>query len=159
MKNKKEAIPIKKFIPIGITLGIVLVIAAGFAFFEYILLKLLGFQYDSIHALIFFFVIYLFLEMPISLIANAVPKALKSLEIIDSSRGLLAFVLQTASTFGLIAAIDHFMETISISWQGAFLFALCAGLINFIARKDEQEPPAADSREFREIERKFNSKR
>lgn len=70
-----------------------------------------------------------------------------------------AFVLQTASTFGLIAAIDHFMETISISWQGAFLFALCAGLINFIARKDEPEPPTADSREFREIEKKFDSKR
>ncbi|MCP2034199.1 hypothetical protein L1279_001182 [Planomicrobium sp. HSC-17F08] len=127
-------------------------------FFEYVFLRLLGFHYDSIGALVLFFVVYLFLELPLSLITNAIPRALKSLDMINSSKGWPAFVLQTGSTFGLVALLDHFMAGISINWQGALIFALCSGLINMKVREEELEPPAADSDEFDELEKKFNSK-
>ena len=66
--------------------SIVSIILLGITFFEYIFLRLLGLQYNSIGALLFFFVMYLFLEIPLTLITNAIPKALKSIGIINQVR-------------------------------------------------------------------------
>ena len=83
----------------GICTSIVLVILLGITFFEYIFLRLLGLQYNSIGALVFFFVMYVFLEIPLSLITNAIPKALKSFGIIQSTKGWLLFFKKCGSHF------------------------------------------------------------
>ncbi|MEH7379152.1 YrvL family regulatory protein [Bacillus sp. JJ1533] len=68
----------------SICTSIVLIILLGITFFEYIFLRIFGLQYNSIGA---FFVMYVFLEIPLSLITNAIPKAIKSIGILQSSKG------------------------------------------------------------------------
>ncbi|OMC83470.1 hypothetical protein BK130_08010 [Viridibacillus sp. FSL H8-0123] len=144
---------------IVICTSIVLIILLGITFFEYIFLRLLGFHYDSIGALIFFFIMYVFLEIPLSLITNAIPKALKSVGIIQSSKGWLSFILNTGLTFELIQLLDTFMANIAITWQGSLIFALISGLFGLILKEKDDEPPMIDSEEFKGIGNRYNSKK
>ncbi|WP_399629545.1 YrvL family regulatory protein [Sporosarcina sp. SG10008] len=145
--NKVKTIVICGLIVAFILLGIVL--------FEFVLLKLLGLQYDSFGALVIFFLIYLFLEVPLSLIADNIPRALKTVGVIESSKGWLSFILDIGLAFILIATIDHFMETIMISWQGALLFALISGIISRELKENDSEPPMIDSKEYEELHNKL----
>ena len=137
----------------------IVIILLGITFFEYIFLRLLGLQYNSIGALVFFFVMYVFLEIPLSLITNAIPKALKSVGIIQSSKGWLSFILNTGLTFALIKLLDTFMVNIAITWQGSLIFALITGLIGLKLKEKDDEPPMIDSEEFKTIENRLNSKK
>lgn len=145
----------KKLKTIAICTSIIAILLGGIVFFEYLILKLLGLHYHSIGALVFFFIVYLFLEIPLSLITSAIPKALKSLGLIQSSKGLLLFILHATFTFLLIGLLDLFMENIEISIQAALVFALITGFLNWKLSANDEEPPAVDSKEFKEIERRF----
>lgn len=118
----------------------------------------MGFQYNSLLDLLLFFIMYLFLEIPLAFI-TAIPKALKSVGILQTSKGWLPFILNTVLTFLLIEAIDTFMVNIDIKWQGTLIFALVTGFIGWKLNKDEDEPPDIDSEEFKEIENRFKSER
>lgn len=131
----------------------------GITFFEYIFLRLLGLQYNSISALVFFFVMYVFLEIPLSLITNAIPKALRSVGIIQSSNGWLSFILNTGLTFVLMELLDTFMVNIEIASQGSLIFALISGFFNWTLRENDKEPPDINSKDFKEIENKFGSQK
>ncbi|MBG9543219.1 hypothetical protein ABE29_10570 [Cytobacillus firmus] len=144
---------------IVICTSIVLIILFGITFFEYIFLRLLGLQYNSISALVFFFVMYVFLEIPLSLITNAIPKALRSVGIIQSSNGWLSFILNTGLTFVLMELLDTFMVNIEIASQGSLIFALISGFFNWTLRENDKEPPDIDSKDFKEIENKFGSQK
>ncbi|MEH7325008.1 YrvL family regulatory protein [Cytobacillus firmus] len=144
---------------IVICTSIVLIILFGITFFEYIFLRLLGLQYNSISALVFFFVMYVFLEIPLSLITNAIPKALRSVGIIQSSNGWLSFILNTGLTFVLMVLLDTFMVNIEIASQGSLIFALISGFFNWTLRENDKEPPDIDSKDFKEIENKFGSQK
>ena len=113
-------------------------------FFEFIILKLFGLQYQSFSALLLFFLIYLIMELPLSLIIDAFPKALKSLGMIPSSKGMLPFILDTGLSLILVKLLDTFMESISITWQGAVLFAIVTGLVGLLIRENDEEPPMLD---------------
>ncbi|MGG3847340.1 YrvL family regulatory protein [Aeribacillus composti] len=151
----KEAVHINKFKTVGISISIVLIILLFIAFFEYIFLRIIGFQYNSLLDLVLFFILYLFLEIPLAFITDAIPKALKSVGILQTSKGWLPFILNTALTFLLIEVIDNFMANIEIEWQGSLIFAMVTGFIGWKLRKDEDEPPDIDSEEFKEIDNKF----
>ncbi|WP_327873977.1 YrvL family regulatory protein, partial [Aeribacillus composti] len=138
-----------------ISISIVLIILLFIAFFEYIFLRIIGFQYNSLLDLVLFFILYLFLEIPLAFITDAIPKALKSVGILQTSKGWLPFILNTALTFLLIEVIDNFMANIEIEWQGSLIFAMVTGFIGWKLRKDEDEPPDIDSEEFKEIDNKF----
>jgi len=153
----KEELTIKKLKTVVICTSIVLIILLAITFFEYIFLRLLGLQYNSISALLFFFVLYIFLEIPLTLITNVVPKALKSVGIIKTSKGWLLFILNTGLTFLLIGLLDTFMVNIEISLQGAFVFAFISGFLSWKLSDNDKEPPDADSKEFKEIGNKYNS--
>lgn len=142
---------------IVICASIVLIILLVLTFFEFIFLRLLGLQYNSIGTLVFFFIMYVFLEIPLSFIKDGIPKALKSVGMIQSSKGWLSFILDTGLTFSLIKLLDIFMVNISITWQGPLIFALITGLISSKLKKNEKEPQMINSEEFKELERKFNS--
>ncbi|MFS0673728.1 YrvL family regulatory protein [Ornithinibacillus sp. 179-J 7C1 HS] len=144
---------------IVICTSIVLIILFGITFFEYIFLRLLGLQYNSISALVFFFVMYVFLEIPLSLITNAIPKALRFVGIIQSSNGWLSFILNTGLTFVLMELLDTFMVNIEIASQGSLIFALISGFFNWTLRENDKEPPDIDSKDFKEIENKFGSQK
>jgi hypothetical protein len=150
---------INKIKTIVICTSIVLIILFGIIFFEYIFLRLLGLQYNSISALVFFFVMYVFLEIPLSLITNAIPKVLKSFGIIQSSKGWLSFTLNTGLTFVLMELLDTFMVNIEIASQGSLIFALISGFFNWTLRENDKEPPDIDSKEFKEIKNKFSSQK
>ena len=139
--------------------SIVSIILLGITFFEYIFLRLLGLQHNSFGALVFFFVMYLFLEIPLSLISDAIPKALKSIGIIQSSKGWLSFILNAGLTFLLIELLDAFMVNIAITWQGSLIFALISGLIGMKLKEKDDEPPMIDSEEFEKIGNSFNPKK
>ena len=115
----------------------------------------MGLQYQSLSDLVFFFILYLALEIPLSLITNAVPKALKSVGIIQSSKGWLQFILNTSFTFLLIRLLDTFMVDIDISWQSTLIFALVTGLIELKLNEKDDEPPMIDSEEFKNIDNRF----
>ncbi|MEK5068704.1 YrvL family regulatory protein [Sporosarcina sp. FSL K6-1508] len=150
---------INKIKTIVICTSIVLIILLSITFFEYLFLRLLGFQYNSMGALVFFFVMYVFLEIPLSFITNAIPKSLKSVGIIQSSKGWLSFFLNTGLTFALIQLLDTFMVNITITWQGSLIFALISGLIGLKLKEKDEEPPIIDSEEFKDIGNRFNFKK
>ena len=143
---------------IVICLSIVLIFLLGISFFELMVLRLLGLQYASIGSLVFFFVFYLVLEIPLSLLSNAIPKALYSVGIIRSSKGLLSFLLDTGSTLILIQLLDKFMVDIKIEWQGVIIFSIITGMISWILKENDEEPPKIDSEEFKKIEKRMNPK-
>lgn len=136
---------------------IIVVILLGIISFEVVLLKLLGLQYASFSTLIFFFLIYLFLEVPLSLIADSIPKALKTVGVIKSSKGWLPLILDIGLAYILIATIDHFMESVMISWQGTLLFSLISGIINRKLKENDPEPPMIDSKEYEELHDKLEN--
>jgi hypothetical protein len=150
---------INKVKTIVICLSIVLIILFAIMFFEFFALKSLGLQYDSIGSLVYFFVLYLLLEIPLSLILSAIPKALKSVGLIQFSKGLLSFLLDTGLTFTLINSLDIFMTHIKIEWLGAIVFSIIAGFISWKLKEEDEEPPSIDSEEFKEIEKRFDFKK
>jgi hypothetical protein len=133
-------------------ISIVAIIALLFTFIEYITLKVLGLNYDSIGSLILFFILYGCLEVPLNFLLSSLLKALKSLEILNSSKGILALILNITSTFILVNLINAFMDSISISQLGILIFSFITGSIGWLAIQDENEPPSRGSKEYNELE-------
>lgn len=148
----------KKFKTIVICVFIVAIILLGITLFEFGLLKLLGLQYESFAALATFLVIFFFLDVPLTLIMDNIPKALRTVGIIKSSKGWLSFILDTGTTYILITMIDYFMVTLTISWQGTLIFSLMSGLVSLVVKENDTEPPMIDSEEFQKLEAKFNNR-
>lgn len=146
----------KKFKTIIICTFIVGIILLGVVLFEFGLLRLLGLQYESFAALATFFVIYLFFDMPLKLITDNIPRALRTVGIIKSSKGWLAFILDTGKTYLLIIMIDYFMVILTISWQGTIIFSLISGLISQIVKEKDTESPMIASEEFQKLDKKLN---
>ena len=149
----------KKIKTIVICVFIVIIILFIIILFEFILLRLFGLQYESFGSLIIFFLIYLFLTPFFSLITDTIPKALKTVEVIPSSKGWLSFLLDIGVAYISITMIDYFMETIIISWEGTLFFSLISGFIGWKLKETNDEPPMINSYEFQQIERKIKLKK
>ncbi|EOV9527136.1 YrvL family regulatory protein [Bacillus cytotoxicus] len=121
---------------------IIAILLLSFTWLELVLLQIVGLQYESNQALIMFFIVYIFTDLPLSLIVDNIPKALKSLDLIQTSKGWIPFLFDAGKTYILIMTIDYFMESITISWQGVFLFAIIRGSIGLKIKKDDPEPPS-----------------
>ncbi|EMA6342970.1 YrvL family regulatory protein [Bacillus cytotoxicus] len=121
---------------------IIAILLLSFTWIELVLLQIIGLQYESNQALIMFFIVYIFSDFPLSLIVDSIPKALKSLDLIQTSKGWIPFILDAGKTYILIMTIDYFMDPIMISWQGVFLFAIVSGSIGLKIKKDDPEPPS-----------------
>ena len=79
-----------------------------------IIMKLFGFQYESIGSIILFFIIATTISFPLNLIAGALPKALYELERISKRYALILYLtLDTiATSFGL-KIVDFYMSSVS----------------------------------------------
>lgn len=92
-------------------------------------MKLFGFQYESIGSIILFFIIATIMSFPLNLIAGALPKALYELERISKLDALILYLtLDTiATSFGL-KIVDYYMSSVSATTLSivviSFLLAL-----------------------------------
>ena len=77
-------------------------------------MKLFGFQYESISSIILFFIIATIMSFPLNLIAGALPKALYELERISKLDALILYLTfdTIATSFGL-KIVDYFMSSVS----------------------------------------------
>lgn len=77
-------------------------------------MKLFGFQYESIGSIILFFIIATIMSFPLNLIAGALPKALYELKRISKQHAFILYLtLDTiATSFGL-KIVDYFMSSVS----------------------------------------------
>lgn len=155
----KEVARINKMMKIMIPVIIVLFILIGITVLEFFVLHLLGLQYESVGALILFFVLYLLLEVPLSLITDALPKALKSVGVISTSKGGLPLFLDTGLTFILIILLDAFMRDITITWHGAIIFSFITGLISRKLKEREKEPPVMESNDLKKMRDEVRTKK
>lgn len=138
-------------------IALVVVLLLSFTFLEFIVLKILGFQYASVSSLVLFFVLYFLLLAPLDFIVNAIPKAFKSVGILETSKGLFSFCLYFVTIFMVIFLLDLFMDSIHISWQGIAIFSIISALVNAKLRQNDDEPPSVESAKFDEISGKFKS--
>jgi len=146
---------IKKLKTSIICISILSTIIILFTFFEFIALKILGLKYDSLSNLFLFLIIYGFLEIPLNLFLSSIMKALKATKILNSSKGLLRFLVNIIGTFILLNIIDIYMDSISITQFGILVFSVITGLIGWLSIQDDAEPPNYDTKEYNNIDKKF----
>ena len=107
--NKREKIII--FI-----LGAVLIIAvlSIIAIFSSAIMRLLGFEYESVGGFILYFIIASIVSYPMNLVAGAFPKALLNLDRITREMAVCMYVLlDTITTFFGFYIVDYFMPSVS----------------------------------------------
>ena len=77
-------------------------------------MKLFGFEYESVGSVILFFIISTIISYPFGLIAGALPKALLYCEKIQRKTAVIIYVLlDTFATYIGLRVVDYFMESVS----------------------------------------------
>lgn len=93
-------------------------------------MKILGFEYHSIGSIILFFIIATILSYPLSLLAEALPKALLSLDRISlQTAKLLYIVLDTFVTFWGLKITDYYMQSVSAKDISILVISLIFALL------------------------------
>ena len=121
--NKREKIII--FI-----LGAVLIIAvlSIIAIFSSAIMRLLGFEYESVGGFILYFIIAI-VSYPMNLVAGAFPKALLNLDRITREMAVCMYVLlDTITTFFGFYIVDYFMPSVSANTISLIVLALVFAL-------------------------------
>ena len=103
-------------------------------------MKLFGFQYESIGSIILFFIIATIMSFPLNLIAGALPKALYELERISKLDALILYLtLDTiATSFGL-KIVDYYMSSVSATTISIVVISFLLALPGRYDFKGKQE--------------------
>ncbi len=103
-------------------------------------MKLFGFQYESIGSIILFFIIATIMSFPLNLIAGALPKALYELERISKQYALILYlILDTiATSFGL-KIVDYYMSSVSTTTISIVVISFLLALPGRDDFKDKKE--------------------
>lgn len=116
-------------------LGIISVIAI----FGGVVMKLFGFEYESVGSIILLFIIASIISYPISMIAETLPKVLLSFEYLSRNAAILLYVvLDTIATALGLSVVDHFMKSVSASDTAIVVISLLLALPGI---KDIDEKP------------------
>lgn len=104
------------------------------------IMRLFGFQYESIGSIILFFIIATVISYPLNLIAEAFPKALFDLERINRKYALVLYmVLDTiATSFGL-KIVDYYMTSVSATTISIIVISFLLALPTKDDFKNKQE--------------------
>ena len=103
---------------------LIIVVLAIIAIFSGAIMRLLGFEYESVGGFILYFIIASVVSYPINLIAGALPKALLNLDRITREIAVCMYVLlDTIATFYGFYIVDYFMPSVS----GKYYFTDCFG--------------------------------
>lgn len=104
-----------KTIAVVIVLALIIVIISIIAVLGGAVMKLFGFEYDSIWNIIVFFVIMAIISFPAGLVAEALPKVLykEFHKLTDGQAKALYLVLDTLVTAICMSIVDYFMESVA----------------------------------------------
>ena len=106
---------------LGIVAGIVLIISA----FGGTIMRLFGFQYDSVGSVVAFFVISGLISYPVDLLTSSFPRALFTAKILGKRGAVfLRIVLDTLFSAVSMAVVDSFMESVSASDMALLMVCL-----------------------------------
>ena len=109
---------------------LIIVVLAIIAIFSGAIMRLLGFEYESVGGFILYFIIASVVSYPINLIAGALPKALLNLDRITREIAVCMYVLlDTIATFYGFYIVDFFMPTVSANTISLTVLALVFELI------------------------------
>lgn len=79
-----------------------------------VIMKIFGFEYESIGSIILFFVIATIISYPFSLIAEALPKVFLYFGKLSKQMAILFYIiLDTFATFYGLRVVDYFMQSVS----------------------------------------------
>ena len=118
---------------------LIIVLLAIIAIFSGAIMRLLGFEYESVGGFILYFIIASVVSYPINLIAGALPKALLNLDRITREIAVCMYVLlDTIATFYGFYIVDYFMPSVSANTISLTVLALVFALfgISDIKKKE-----------------------
>ena len=119
--NKKR----EKIITFILGALLIIVVLAIIAIFSGAIMRLLGFEYESVGGFILYFIIASVVSYPINLIAGALPKALLNLDRITGEIAVCMYVLlDTIATFYGFYIVDYFMPSVSANTISLIVLAL-----------------------------------
>ena len=133
--NKKR----EKIITFILGALLIIVVLAIIAIFSGAIMRLLGFEYESVGGFILYFIIASVVSYPINLIAGALPKALLNLDRITGEIAVCMYVLlDTIATFYGFYIVDYFMPSVSANTISLTVLALVFALfgISDIKKKE-----------------------
>ena len=132
MKNFK--IDKEKFKTFAICGMIFLLILSIIALIGGSIMKIFGFQYESVGSIILFFIITTIMSFPLNLIASAFPKALLKLGKINWRIAFILYlVLDTVATSFGLKVVDYYMPTVSATNISIIIISL---LFAFMGKDD-----------------------
>lgn len=118
---------------------LIIVVLAIIAIFSGAIMRLLGFEYESVGGFILYFIIASVVSYPINLISGALPKALLNLDRITREIAVCMYVLlDTIATFYGFYIVDYFMPSVSANTISLTVLALVFALfgISDIKKKE-----------------------
>ena len=118
---------------------LIIIVLAIIAIFSGAIMRLLGFEYESVGGFILYFIIASVVSYPINLIAGALPKALLNLDRITGEIAVCMYVLlDTIATFYGFYIVDYFMPSVSANTISLTVLALVFALfgISDIKKKE-----------------------
>ncbi len=118
---------------------LIIIVLAIIAIFSGAIMRLLGFEYESVGGFILYFIIASVVSYPINLIAGALPKALLNLDRITGEIAVCMYVLlDTIATFYGFHIVDYFMPSVSANTISLIVLALVFALfgISDIKKKE-----------------------
>ena len=108
---------------------LIIIVLAIIAIFSGAIMRLLGFEYESVGGFILYFIIASVVSYPINLIAGALPKALLNLDRITRETAVCMYVLlDTIATFYGFYIVDYFMPSVSANTISLIVLALVFAL-------------------------------
>ena len=132
MKNFK--IDKEKFKTFAICGMIFLLILSIIALISGSIMKIFGFQYESVGSIILFFIITTIMSFPLNLIASAFSKALLKLGKINWRIAFILYlVLDTVATSFGLKVVDYYMPTVSATNISIIIISL---LFAFMGKDD-----------------------
>ena len=133
--NKKR----EKIITFILGALLIIVVLAIIAIFSGAIMRLLGFEYESVGGFILYFIIASVVSYPINLIAGALPKALLNLDRITGEIAVCMYVLlDTIATFYGFYIADYFMPSVSANTISLTVLALVFALFGISDIKQKE---------------------
>ena len=118
---------------------LIIIVLAIIAIFSGAIMRLLGFEYESVGGFILYFIIASVVSYPINLIAGALPKALLNLDRITREIAVCMYVLlDTIATFYGFYIVDYFMPSVSANTISLIVLALVFALFGISDIKEKE---------------------
>ena len=108
---------------------LIIIVLAIIAIFSGAIMRLLGFEYESVGGFILYFIIASVVSYPMNLVTGALPKALLNLDRITREMAVCMYVLlDTIATFYGFYIVDYFMPSVSANTISLIVLALVFAL-------------------------------